>query len=115
MTDDWRAFELDEEITKQLASGRPYREFLRVPSMSLGLYTLAVGDQDPQRPHTEDEVYYCLRGRARLRVGGDDYAVAPGSLHFVPKAAEHRFHSITEDLRLLVFFAPAEGSAGGSP
>ena len=105
------AIDLEQLLAQQLRSQQRYGEFLRVPSMSLGLYTLAVGDQDKQQPHTEDEVYYCLRGRARLRVGGDDHAVAPGSLHFVPKAAEHRFHSITEDLRLLVFFAPAEGSA----
>jgi hypothetical protein len=37
MTDDWRAFELDSEVQNQLASGRPYREFLRVPTLSCGI------------------------------------------------------------------------------
>jgi hypothetical protein len=34
---------------------------------------------------------------------------------FVPAAAEHRFHDITEELTALVFFAPAEGSRAAAP
>ena len=56
------------EIERQRAqSGKPYREFLRVPAMSTGLYVLAAGATDPQSPHHEDEMYYVLRGRARFR------------------------------------------------
>ena len=33
MADDWRAFDLEGEIAKQARSGRPYREFLRVPAL----------------------------------------------------------------------------------
>jgi quercetin dioxygenase-like cupin family protein len=34
--------------------------------------------------------------------------VSEGSVVFVAAEVEHRFHSITEDLVVLVFFAPAE-------
>ena len=55
------------ELEQQLAeSGKLYREFLRVPSMSAGLYVLAAGATDPQRPHHEDEMYYVVRGRAQF-------------------------------------------------
>ena len=47
----------------------PYLEFLRVPSLSVGLYALPAGAEDPQEPHTEDEVYHVVGGRARIRVG----------------------------------------------
>lgn len=97
-------------IAEHLRSPERYRELLRVPSMSLGLYKLPAGGQDPQSPHAEDEVYYTLRGRAAIRIGALDHPVAAGSLHFVAREVEHRFHSIAEDLLLLVFFAPAEGS-----
>ena len=93
------------------ASGRRYLEFLRVPSMSLGIYRLPAGGVDEQSPHGEDEAYYTLSGRGCLRVGAADHPVEPGSVHFVAARAEHRFHSIEEDLVLLVFFAPAEGTA----
>lgn len=91
-------------------SGRLYHEFLRVPAMSAGIYQLAAGAADPQQPHTEDELYYIVAGRARLRVGDEDTVVAPGSLVFVAANVEHRFHTIAEDLTVLVFFAPAEYS-----
>jgi mannose-6-phosphate isomerase-like protein (cupin superfamily) len=88
-----------------------WHEFFRVPALSLGLYRLPRGGTDPQSPHDEDEIYYVLGGRGRIRVGDEDHPLEPGALVFVAKRVEHRFHDITEDLELLVFFAPAEGSA----
>jgi mannose-6-phosphate isomerase-like protein (cupin superfamily) len=102
------AFEVSQLLTERHRAGQSYLEFLRVPSMSLGIYTLAAGGVDPQKPHKEDEVYYVLQGRASIRVGTEDQSVEPGSLVFVGGNVEHRFHSITEDLTLLVLFAPAE-------
>ncbi len=90
------------------AAGGLYREFLRQPSMSLGLYVLEAGADDPQTPHAEDEVYYVTSGQATVRVDGRDNPVGPGSVVFVGQRVEHRFHSITERLELLVVFAPAE-------
>ncbi len=85
-------------------------DFLRVPSLSVGLYFLKAGQTDPQRPHAEDEVYYVLNGKASFSAGGETQAVAAGTLIFVERFAEHRFHDITDDLSVLVFFAPPEGS-----
>jgi quercetin dioxygenase-like cupin family protein len=89
-------------------SGGLYHEFINAPSMSLGVYELAAGARDPQEPHTEDEVYYIVRGRGRLRVGDEDTAVESGSIVFVAANVEHRFHDVAEDMTILVFFAPAE-------
>jgi mannose-6-phosphate isomerase-like protein (cupin superfamily) len=91
-------------------SGESYREFLRVPDLSAGVYRLAAGAEDPQTPHEEDEVYFVVRGSATLRVAGRDLPASEGTLLYVPARAEHRFHSIREDLELLVVFAPAEGT-----
>lgn len=102
------AFEISEIMAQQQQSGKLYLEFLRVPSLSLGLYALPAGGIDPQKPHTEDEVYYVVSGQGAVRVGQEDREVKSGSLVFVKAGVEHRFHSITEDLNLLVFFAPAE-------
>jgi mannose-6-phosphate isomerase-like protein (cupin superfamily) len=94
------------------ASGKLYREFLRVPAMSAGVYVLPAGSSDPQKPHHEDELYYVVRGRARMRVGskqaGEDQPVSQGSVIFVAAEVEHRFYDIEEELAVLVFFAPAE-------
>src|SRR5579863_3194984 len=89
-------------------SQKPYLEFLRVPSMSAGLYVLPVGGIDQQRPHHEDEMYYVVRGRARFRAGTEDVKVSAGSVLFVAAETEHRFYDIASELAVLVFFAPAE-------
>lgn len=85
-----------------------YSEFLRVPTMSVGTYVLAPGATDRQTPHTEDEIYYVVRGTGRFQNGDGDQAVGPGDVLFVPARRPHRFHSVTEELVLLVVFAPAE-------
>jgi mannose-6-phosphate isomerase-like protein (cupin superfamily) len=102
------AFELADLLQQQEASGRLYLEFLRVPSLSVGVYHLPAGGTDPQQPHTEDEVYYVASGRATIRVADEDRPVQAGSIVFVAANVEHRFHTIAEALTILVFFAPAE-------
>jgi quercetin dioxygenase-like cupin family protein len=97
------------EIERQRArSGKSYREFLRVPAMSAGLYVLPAGATDPQKPHHEDEIYYVVRGRARFKAEGDDREVSAGSVIFVAAEFEHRFYDVAEELAVLVVFAPAE-------
>jgi mannose-6-phosphate isomerase-like protein (cupin superfamily) len=88
--------------------GQIYREFLRVPAMSAGMYVLPVGSVDPQQPHRQDEMYYVIRGRAWFRAGDEDCEVSAGTLLFVAAEVEHRFYNIVEELAVLVFFAPAE-------
>ena len=106
-----QTFALSELIKASEATKRAWTEFLRLPALSMGLYRLQAGQsEDPQQPHTEDEVYYVVSGKARFRAGTEVQAVAPGTLLFVERAVEHRFFDIAEDLTVLVFFAPAEGS-----
>jgi mannose-6-phosphate isomerase-like protein (cupin superfamily) len=102
------AFEIAQVDAERSAAGRLYQEFLRVPSMSAGLYVLEAGAADPQSPHAEDEIYYVIAGRAQIRVAGEDRPLQPGSVVFVGRDVEHRFHSIEQRLQLLVLFAPAE-------
>jgi mannose-6-phosphate isomerase-like protein (cupin superfamily) len=104
------AFEIEQLIEQQSQAGKAYLEFLRVPSLSMGVYRLPAGSVDPQSPHTEDEVYYVVSGRAQIRVGEEDRSVGGGSIVFVAAQVQHRFHTIEEDLTVLVFFAPAEYS-----
>ncbi len=105
-----QAFEIQEIQQHHAAAGERWHEFLRVPDLSMGLYVLPAGDSDPQQPHREDEVYYVVSGRGQIRVADEDRAVQSGSVVYVAKGVEHRFHTIEETLQILVFFAPAEGS-----
>lgn len=101
-------FELSDLARRQQTSGEPYYEFLRVPALNCGLYVLPAGSTDRQTPHDEDEVYVVLSGLGVFTVEGADRTVQRGSVLYVKAGVDHRFHSISEDLSVLVFFSSAE-------
>src|SRR6266508_935001 len=105
-----QAYELTQLISQRADSNKLYLEFLKVPDLSMGLYVLPAGGADPQSPHTEDEVYYVVGGKAKILVAEENRDVQAGSIIYVAKNVEHRFHSIEEELTVLVLFAPAEYS-----
>ena len=109
-----QAYDLAELLRLRASIDRPYLEFLRVPDLSAGLYVLRAGDEDRQTPHSEPELYYVVSGAATVTVGAEDRPVSAGALVFVDAGAPHRFHTITEDLTLLVVFAPAEYARAGA-
>jgi mannose-6-phosphate isomerase-like protein (cupin superfamily) len=112
---DMDAWEYDDVEADRAAGDRPYHEFLRVPDLSAGIYVLEAGATDPQSPHSEDELYYVIAGRALMTVGVETRPVVPGSLVFVAAGDPHRFHDIAERLELLVAFGPAEGARARLP
>jgi mannose-6-phosphate isomerase-like protein (cupin superfamily) len=108
---------------------------LSTGDLSLGTYCIPAGGLDDQTPHTEDEIYVVRSGRATLKTGPgtaeagpaeadtaeagpakagtpevSSAEVGPGSVIFVPAGETHTFTDVTEDLALLVFFAPPYGS-----
>lgn len=93
---------------QSLKSDQGYLEFLRSASLSAGVYRLTAGAKDPQQPHAKDEVYYVVKGQSKFRSGERETSIGPGDVLFVPAHEPHRFFDITEDLELLVFFAPPE-------
>jgi mannose-6-phosphate isomerase-like protein (cupin superfamily) len=101
----YQSFELDD---LQADRSRSYAEFLRRPGISMGIYHLPAGGRDPQHPHSADEVYVVLAGRAVLDVEGERLDVERGRVVSVDVGADHRFVDVTEDLSVLVVFAPPD-------
>jgi mannose-6-phosphate isomerase-like protein (cupin superfamily) len=97
------------DLLQRLGDKR-YHEFLRVPAMSAGIYVLSAGATDKQTPHKEDEIYYVVRGKAKMRLGREERSIGQGDVIFVEKTLEHQFFDIEKELLLLVIFAPAESS-----
>ncbi|GHB65748.1 hypothetical protein GCM10010347_39670 [Streptomyces cirratus] len=104
-----KAFRLDELEAERAANDGAYLQFLRERNMSVGLYALDAGQSDPQQPHHQDEVYFVVSGRASITVGEETTTVANGSVVYVPAGVPHRFHHITEPLKVMVVFSPPEG------
>ena len=87
---------------------------LNSADLSVGTYSIPAGGQDDQSPHTEDEVYVVQAGRATLVTTSGIVDVGPGSVVFVPAGERHKFTEVSEDLALLVVFAPPYGSRAAS-
>lgn len=104
MIPDWAEWRMKELIGQREAGGEPWMRFFDSASLYLGIYSLQPGENDPQQPHEEDEIYYVESGSAVLRIGSEDVAVRPGSLLYVKAGVPHHFHSIETPLNLLVMF-----------
>ena len=108
-------FDFSQMLAK---SDKPYLEFLRVPSLSVGIYVLEAGATDNQTPHHEDEVYYVASGRAKMRTETDGFVriidVDPGTIIFIPAQMNHYFYEIMQRLAVLVFFAATGPNAAAS-
>jgi mannose-6-phosphate isomerase-like protein (cupin superfamily) len=100
----WQVVDLAEVRERLTGKAVEYLEFLNVPALSCGLYRLEAGSKDMQAPHDEDEVYFVLEGKARMRLQDSEREVRPGTLLYVGAATEHSFFEIEEDMLLLVFF-----------
>lgn len=107
------AFDMPEIEDAHRENGELYHEFLRANRLSVGLYVLQAGATDPQSPHTEDEIYYIVSGAATIDVAGETRPVRSGSVIYVDAHVEHRFHTITEELKVIVVFAPPRRSLAG--
>ena len=103
-----KVFRLDQLDAERAANEGAYLRFLKERQMSAGLYALSPGDTDPQTAHGQDEIYQVISGRAELTVGAETTTVGRGTVVYVPAGVPHRFHHITEELRVLVVFSPPE-------
>lgn len=104
----YRSFSLDALEKAQVSAATAYHEFLRRPGFSMGMYLLPAGSQDAQHPHSADEVYVIQRGQAQLQVEGETFDVGAGDVISVDQGRDHHFLNVTDDLAVLVMFAPPD-------
>lgn len=86
---------------------RRYEDLLTHGTMRVGLYALR--DHDPQRPHTQDEVYIVAAGSGEFVKEGERHPFGPGDIIFVEAGLEHRFENFTPDFESWVVFWGPEG------
>jgi mannose-6-phosphate isomerase-like protein (cupin superfamily) len=87
--------------------GERFAELFTHGTLSVEVY--APRGQDPQSPHTKDEVYVVVQGSGRFRNGGERHPFGPGDVLFVAAGVDHRFEDFTDDLVVWVIFYGPEG------
>jgi mannose-6-phosphate isomerase-like protein (cupin superfamily) len=92
------------------AEGRRWLSVFSHGSLEAEVY--APRGNDPQQPHTRDEIYVVVEGRGDFVYGKDRASFAPGDFLFAPAGVEHRFENFSDDLIVWVFFYGPEGGEG---
>lgn len=104
---NWLLFRVPELLAKVKPGSVRFHEFLRTPSLSCSVYHIPSGSKEMESAHEEDELYFVLEGRGRLRVEGEDQTVEQGTLMYVHAACDHTFFDVEEDLTVIAFFGTA--------
>ncbi len=96
--------ELLEELE---ATDAHHREALETESMTVEVGRYPSTSAAPKNPHNEDELYYVLSGRGKLRVGDETHDIEGGDLVYVEPEMEHDFFAIEEEITVLIVFGSA--------
>jgi mannose-6-phosphate isomerase-like protein (cupin superfamily) len=101
----WLAFHLDDVLARRKTDKNVWYQFLDVPTMRLGAYLLpqSVGG-DTTKVHDFAELNLVVNGSGTFRVGGEEVALEAGDLVFVEAGVGHFFHSLDDDLDILILF-----------
>ena len=97
-------FHADSLIAQLKSQDKRWISFLQAENVLTGIYHIKSGEQDMQKPHDTDEVYYVIDGKAKFIADNKVAVVSKGSILFVKAEVAHRFTEIEEDLVVLVFF-----------
>lgn len=89
------------------AGKRPFTVRHARGSMVVELY--APRGVDDQQPHTQDELYFVVKGSGTFVCGGRSVTFEPGDALFVAAGVEHRFVDFTDDFETWVVFYGPEG------
>lgn len=82
-------------------------ELFRHGTLTVKLY--APRGNDPQTPHSRDEIYVIASGTGRFQRGTEATSFGAGDMLFVAAGEEHRFTEFTDDFATWVFFYGPEG------
>ena len=79
---------------------------------SLVVKLYAPRGNDPQTPHSRDEIYVVAQGTGEFVCDGSRKAFRMNDVLFAAAGAEHRFENFTDDFAVWVFFYGPEGGEG---
>ena len=98
------AFDWREALARlPTPDGKRFTMVFEHGSLALELY--APRGDDPQKPHTRDEVYFVIAGTGWFIAGEERMRFGPGDVFFMPAGAPHRFENFTDDFATWAIFA----------
>lgn len=106
----FKIFSFEKMTDTRAHSGRPWLGFIDHANMFVGLYELKDSAVDEQKPHSLDEVYYIIDGKATMEVGDQSFPVKEGAIVYVKAGETHRFTNLQDSVSAIVFFSKTDPS-----
>jgi mannose-6-phosphate isomerase-like protein (cupin superfamily) len=98
-----------EEAQERLPESQQERSIALFQHGTLTVKLYAPRRNDPQIPHSRDEIYVVIHGAGDFVCAGERRKFGPHDFLFVPAGVEHRFENFSNDLAVWVFFYGPEG------
>ena len=77
-------YELDHLLYELEDHGGYFKDFISTAGIEAGIILLHPNEDDTQKPHSVDEVYYVIKGSGYIEINGKDHPVKQGIFIFVP-------------------------------
>lgn len=105
---------LEEAIAQfKLESIHPFTTVMRHGSMRVEYFAPRI--KDFQTPHTQDELYFIISGKASFFRENSHISCMTGDVLFVPAGMVHRFENFSDDFATwVVFYGPEGGEKPGA-
>jgi mannose-6-phosphate isomerase-like protein (cupin superfamily) len=98
-----------EQMAKALPGPKGERSTVGFQHGTLTVKMYAPRGSDPQKPHSQDELYVVARGTGFFVHGDRREPFGPHDVLFAPAGLPHRFEDFSEDLMVWVIFYGPEG------
>jgi mannose-6-phosphate isomerase-like protein (cupin superfamily) len=98
-----------EEAQERLPESQQERSIALSQHGTLAVKLYAPRGNNPQIPHSPDEIYVVMCGSGDFVCAGERRKFGTHDFLFVPAGVEHRFENFSNDLAVWVFFYGPEG------
>jgi mannose-6-phosphate isomerase-like protein (cupin superfamily) len=102
---NWLELFKDVEPGKTLPAGMSRRGVILGESM-LALHEAFPNLKCKPHCHISSQITYVLKGKLRMRIGGEERVLLPDEFAFVPSNVEHSIESLDEYVLAVDFFQP---------
>jgi quercetin dioxygenase-like cupin family protein len=102
MTDYLLNADINQLIAETPAESIVSRSLMRAAAMNTTLFSFAAGEELSEHAAARPAILHFLTGRARLRLGDDEYEVGAGAWAHMPPHLPHSIRAETE-VRLLLY------------
>ncbi|MHA1990401.1 MAG: cupin domain-containing protein [Candidatus Hodarchaeales archaeon] len=97
-------FDLNTIIERVKESNIYYKSFIDEPHMDIGVLVLKPGQEDNQKPHSKDEIYFILHGDGYITIDDHKHPIIEKMFYFVRKNIKHYFSHNTKEIVVVYFF-----------